>query len=82
MSMVVICSVSKGSDIVLFPTQLQATYTDVRQWEELMDFINKNKHLKEPYTLTSRVKCTLENDTFEAEYMGLYPHGQLRQDPT
>ena len=56
--MVVICRVSNVKDIVLSPNQLQAAYTDVRHWEELIDFINKNGCPKEPYTLTSTFKCT------------------------
>jgi hypothetical protein len=41
---------------------LQALYTDVRYWEELVDSINQNGGLKEPYVLTSRFKCTLQQD--------------------
>jgi hypothetical protein len=52
--MVMICRVSNGKDIILSPNQLQAAYTDVRHWEELIDFINKNRRPKEPYTLTLR----------------------------
>jgi len=78
--MFVICRVSNGKDIVLSPNQLQATYTDVRHWEELIDFINKNGRLKEPYTLTSRLKCTLEKDELDEEYMGLYTNGQMIPD--
>jgi hypothetical protein len=79
--MVVICRVSNGKDIVLSPNQLQAAYTDVRHWEELIDFINKNGRPKEPYTLTSRFKCTLEKDELDEEYMGLYTNGQMITDP-
>ena len=57
---VVICWVSNGKDMVLAPKQLQASYTDVRHWEELIDFINKNGGPKEPYILTSKLKSTLE----------------------
>jgi hypothetical protein len=57
--MVVIRCVSNGYNISLSPNQLQAVYNDERHWEEQIDFINKNKHLKEPYILTLRSKCTL-----------------------
>jgi len=46
--MVVISGVSNGKDIVLSPNQLQAAYTDVRHWEELIGLINKNGCPKEP----------------------------------
>jgi hypothetical protein len=60
MFMVVIRLVSNGKDMVLAPKQLQALYTDVRHWEQLIDFINKNRGPKEPYIMTSMFKCTLE----------------------
>jgi len=40
--MVVICWVSNGKDVVLASNQLHALYTDVRHWEELVDFMDKN----------------------------------------
>jgi hypothetical protein len=42
MSMVVICWVSNGNNMVLSPNQLHASYTDVRQWEGPIDFIDNN----------------------------------------
>jgi len=62
MIMVVIRWVSIGKDMVLAPKQLQAMCTDVRQWEELIDFIDKNRGPKEPYILTSMFKCTMVPD--------------------
>jgi len=62
-------------DFVLASNELQVSYTDVRPWEELLDFIDKNDGLKEPYILTSMFKCTLEQDELEEEDMGLYKHG-------
>jgi hypothetical protein len=53
MFMVVICWVSNGKEQVLAPNQLQAWYTDMRQWEELIDFINKKEGPKAPYIITS-----------------------------
>ena len=67
--------------MVLAPKQLQASYTDVRHWEELVDFINKISGPKEPYIFTSMFKCTLEQDKLEEEYMGIYKHGQKINDP-
>ena len=66
-SMVVICWVSNANDIVRSPNQLQASYTDVRHCEELTDFVNKAGHPKEPYILTSKFKCSLEQDKLEEE---------------
>jgi len=73
--------VSNGKDMVLAPKQLQASYTDVRCWEELVDFIDKNGGQKESYILTSMFKCTLEQDELEEEYMGIYKHGQIINNP-
>jgi len=81
--MVVICRVSNVKDIVLSPNQLQAAYTDVRHWEELIDFINKNGRPKEPYTLTSRFKCTCisNNPSFRLKHPGV-PDGSDGSDGT
>jgi hypothetical protein len=79
--MVVICQVSNGKDIVLSLNQLQGAYTYMRHWEDLIDFININRGPKEPYSLTSRFKCTLEKDELDEDYMGLYTNGQIITDP-
>jgi hypothetical protein len=79
--MVVICRVLNGKDIVLSPNQLQAAYTNMRDWEELIDFINKIRRPKEPYTLTSMFKCTLDKDELYEEYMELYTNWQMIMDP-
>jgi hypothetical protein len=79
--MVVICWMSNGKDIILSPNELQATYTDVIHQEELINFINNNGHRKEPYTLLTRSKCTLEKNKLVEEYMGLYTNGQMITDP-
>jgi len=74
--------VSNCNDMVLAPKQLQASYTDVRHWEVLVDIIDKHGGPKEPYILTSMFKCTkLEQDELEEEYMGIYKHGQMINDP-
>jgi len=72
--------VSNGKDVVLAPKQLQASYTDVRHWEELVDFIDKNGGPKEPDILSSMFKCSLEQDKPEEEYMGIYKHRQMIND--
>jgi len=77
----VISWVSNGKDMVLALKHLQASYTDVRHWEELVDFIDKNGGPKEPYVLKSMFKCTLEQEELEEEYMGIYKHGQMINDP-
>ena len=73
--------VSNGKDMVLAPKQLQASYTDVRHWEKLVDFIDKNGGPKEPYILTSMFKCTLEQDKLEEDYMRIYKHWRMINDP-
>jgi hypothetical protein len=61
--------------------QFQASYTDVRHWEELIDFIEKNCGPKEPYCLTALYKCNLTQEELDEEYMGLYAPGQMMNDP-
>jgi len=61
--------------------QLQASYTEVRLWEELIDFIEKNCCPKEPYCLTAIYKCNLPQEELDKEYMGLYALGQMMNDP-
>jgi len=60
--MVVIRWVSNGKDFILSPKQLQGSYSVVRHWEELVNFIDKNSDTKEPYILKSMFKCNLEQD--------------------
>jgi len=78
--MVVMCWVSNGNDIVLSRKQLQAPYPDVRNWEELIDFINKNGCPTESYILTSMFKCTWEQARLDKEYMGLYTKKRMITD--
>jgi hypothetical protein len=52
----------------------------VRHRQELIDLIDKNGLKKEPYTLTSSFKCTLENKELNEEYMGLYTNGEMITD--
>ena len=49
----------------------------MRHREELIDFVKKNRGLKEPSVSTSMFKCNLEQDELDEEYMGLYTHGQM-----
>jgi hypothetical protein len=67
--------------MVLAPKQLQASYTDVRHWEELVDFIDKNGGPKEPYAPKLMFKWSLVQDELEEEYMGIYKNGQMINDP-
>jgi len=73
--------VLNGKNMVVAPKQLQASYTDVRHWEELVDFIEKNGGPKEPYIIKSMFKCTLKQDELEEEDLGIYKHGQMINDP-
>jgi len=61
--------------------QFQASYTDVRHWEELIDLIEKYCGPKEPYCLTALYKCNLTQEELDEEYMGLYAPGQMMNDP-
>ena len=53
----------------------------MRHCEQLVDFIDKNGRPKEQYVLKSMFKCTLEQEELEEEYMGIYQHGQMINDP-
>jgi len=79
---VVIRSESNSKDMGLAPKQLHASYSDVRHWEELIEFIDNNGGLKEPYIIIVMLKCTMEQADLEEEYMGLYTNGQMIRDPT
>ena len=79
--MVVICWVPNGKAIVLSPKQLRFSYSDVRHWEELVDFIHLNGGWKEPYILTLMFKCTLEQHYLDEDYIGIYAHREMMNDP-
>jgi len=78
---VVICWVSNGKDMILAPTQLRASYTNVGQWEELIGFSDKKGGLKELYVHTLMFKCTLAQEELDKGYMGSYSHGHMIIDP-
>jgi hypothetical protein len=79
--MVVIRRVPNVNNDPTFSMQLQASYTDVRHWEELINFIEKEFGLKKPYCLTALYKCNLMQEQLDEEYMGLYALGQMMNDP-
>jgi hypothetical protein len=67
--------------MVQAPKQLKTTYMDVKHWEELFNFINKNGGPKELYILTAMFKCTLKQEEKEKEYLQICKHGQIINDP-
>jgi hypothetical protein len=75
MFMVVMHWVSNGKDMVAAPTQLQVFYTNVRQCEEMIHFINKNGGSKEPYIIALMFKCTTKQNELKEEYMRSYTNG-------
>jgi len=77
MYMVVICWVSNRNNVMISATPLQALYTAVRYWEELIEFIYNNGRLKETCILTSMFKFTVEQDEENREYVEFYTHGQM-----
>jgi hypothetical protein len=79
--MVVIRRVPNGNSDPTSSMQFQASYTDVRHWEELTDFIEKNCSPKEPYCLTALYKGNLMQEELDKEYMRLYSPGQMMNDP-
>ena len=78
--MVVICQVPNGNNDQTSSRQLWALYTDVRHWEELINFIEKNCTQKEQYCLTALYKCNLMQLELDEKYMGLYAPGQMMND--
>ena len=79
--MVVIREVPNGDNDPTSSIQFQASYTDVRHWEELIDFVEKNCGPKKPYHLTALYKCNLTQEELDEEYMLLYAPGQMVNDP-
>jgi hypothetical protein len=79
--MVVIRQVPNRNNDRTSSMRLQASYTDVRHWEELIDFIEKICVPKEPYCLTACNKRNLAQEEVDKEYMGLYALGQIMNDP-
>jgi len=79
--MVMICRVPNGNNHPTSSMQFQASYTDVRHCEELIDFIEKNCSPNEPYGLTALYKCNLMQEELHEEYMGLFTPGQMMNDP-
>ena len=79
--MVVIRREPNGNKDLKSSMQLQALYTDVRHGEELIDFIEHDCGLKEPYCLTAILKCNLMEEDLDEEYLGSYALGQIMNDP-
>jgi hypothetical protein len=61
--------------------QLQASYPDLRHWDELIDFIEKNCGPKEPNCLYTLYQWNLMQEELDEEYMGLYTPGQMLNVP-
>jgi len=75
------CRVPNGNNDQTSSIQLQASYTDVTHWDELLDFIEINCSPKEAYCLTAIYKCNLKQEELDEEYMGSYTPGQIMNDP-
>jgi len=59
----------------------QTSIPDVRDWEELGDFIEQHCSAKVPDCLTGLYKCNLTQEELDEEYMGLYAPGQMMNVP-
>jgi hypothetical protein len=79
--MVVIRRVMNDNNDATTSMQFEASYTDVSDWEELIDFIEKNCSPKEPCCLNALYKCNLKQEELDKEYMGSYPPGQMMNNP-
>lgn len=78
---IVIGQLSNPYDIVQFPNQLPTLYTNVKHWEELIDFIHNNGGQKEVYTLTLMFKFSVTQDKLNEYYIGEMPYGQSILNP-
>ena len=79
--MIVIRRVPNGNNDQTSSNQLQALYTDLKHWEELIDFIEKNCPPNEPYYLIGIYKCNLTQKELDEECMGLYTPRQMMNNP-
>ena len=77
---IVICWVPNGNNDETSSNQLQASYTDVRHWVELIDFIETNCGPTEPYCLTAFYNFNSTLGELDEQYMTLYAPGQLMND--
>jgi hypothetical protein len=73
--------VPNGNNDPTSSMQLQASYTDVKHWEEVIDIIEQTFGPKEPYCLTGLFKCNLTQEELDEEYMVLYALRQMINDP-
>jgi hypothetical protein len=78
--MVVIHRVPNGNNNQTSSMQHQTSYTDVRHYEVLIDFIEQSCCPKEPYYLTALYRCNLTQEELDDDYMGLYVPGHMN-DP-
>jgi hypothetical protein len=60
--------------------ELQASYTNVRHWEELIDFIKQNCSPKELHYWTAICQCNFTYEELVEGYMGFFPPGQMMND--
>jgi hypothetical protein len=81
MFMVVIRRVPNGNNDPTSSMQFLASYTDISDWEELIDFIEKDCSPKEPYCLTASFICNMMQELLIEEYMEFYAPGQIMNDP-
>jgi len=77
---VVIRQVPNGNNDQTSSMHLQGSYTDVRHWEELIDFIEQNCSPKQPYSMTEIYIISLTQKEMDEEYRGLYPPGPMMND--
>jgi hypothetical protein len=61
--------------------QIQASYTDVRYWKELIEFIEKITSPNEPFCLTAIYQRNIMQDELDAMYLQVYTPGQMINDP-
>jgi hypothetical protein len=69
--------VLNGNNDQTYSNQLQALFTDVRCWQQLIDFIENNYCPKEPYFATAIYQCNFMQDELDKKHVGLYAPGQM-----
>jgi len=70
-----------GNNDLTCSIQLQASYTHLTHWEELLHLIETNCALEEPHCLTAIYKCNLMMEQLDEVYMELLAPGQMMNVP-
>lgn len=71
---IVIRWVTSENDVISFTDQLPVVEPNVSHWEKVIDFINTNGSVKEPYNPILMIRCTMKREELYEDSVGLYIH--------